>query len=65
MTIEEEGKPDLPAIPLVLYYKEGGHNPPLRRDFMADIRLQRMAQLLVHYSLGIKKGDRLGIRILT
>jgi aminopeptidase len=29
---------------------------------MADIRLQRMAQLLVHYSLGIKKGDRLGIR---
>ncbi len=28
---------------------------------MADIRLQRMAKVLVHYSLGIKKGDRLGI----
>ena len=25
---------------------------------MADIRLQRLAQVLVHYSLGIKKGDR-------
>src|SRR5947209_7954618 len=28
---------------------------------MSDIRLQRMAQVLVHYSLGIKKGDRLAI----
>jgi len=28
----------------------------------ADIRLQRMAQVLVHYSLGIKKGDRLAIQ---
>lgn len=28
---------------------------------MADIRLQRMARVLVHYSLGIKKGDRLAI----
>ncbi len=28
---------------------------------MTDIRLQRMAKVLVHYSLGIKKGDRLGI----
>src|SRR5262245_48382534 len=28
---------------------------------MADIRLQRMARLLVQYSLGIKKGDRLAI----
>jgi len=28
---------------------------------MSDIRLQRMAKVLVHYSLGIKKGDRLGI----
>ena len=28
---------------------------------MADIRLQRMAKVLVHYSLAIKKGDRLGI----
>jgi aminopeptidase len=28
---------------------------------MADIRLQRLAQVLVHYSLGIKKGDRLAI----
>ncbi len=28
---------------------------------MADIRLQRMAQVLVRYSLGIKKGDRLAI----
>jgi hypothetical protein len=28
---------------------------------MADIRLHRMAQVLVRYSLGIKKGDRLGI----
>src|SRR5437879_3247011 len=28
---------------------------------MADIRLQRMAQVLVHYSLNIKKGDRLAI----
>ncbi len=28
---------------------------------MTDIRLQRMAQVLVRYSLGIKKGDRLGI----
>ncbi len=29
---------------------------------MADIRLLRMARALVHYSLGIKKGDRLSIR---
>ncbi|MBV9689941.1 MAG: aminopeptidase [Ktedonobacteraceae bacterium] len=28
---------------------------------MADIHLQRMAQVLVHYSLSIKEGDRLGI----
>jgi aminopeptidase len=28
---------------------------------MSDFRLQRMAKVLVHYSLGIKKGDRLGI----
>ena len=28
---------------------------------MTDMRLQRMAKVLVHYSLGIKKGDRLGI----
>jgi aminopeptidase len=28
---------------------------------MTDIRLQRMAKVLVRYSLGIKKGDRLGI----
>jgi len=28
---------------------------------MSDVRLQRMAKVLVHYSLGIKKGDRLGI----
>ena len=28
---------------------------------MSDIRLQRMANVLVHYSLGIKKGDRLAI----
>jgi aminopeptidase len=28
---------------------------------MADIRLQRMARVLVHYSLNIKKGDRLAI----
>jgi aminopeptidase len=27
---------------------------------LTDIRLQRMAQVLVHYSLGIKKADRLG-----
>ena len=29
---------------------------------MADIRLQRMAQVLVRYSLAIKKGDRLAIQ---
>ncbi len=29
---------------------------------MADIHLKRMAHVLVNYSLGIKKGDRLGIR---
>ncbi len=29
---------------------------------MADIRLQRMAQVLVCYSLGVKKGDRLAIQ---
>ena len=28
---------------------------------MTDIRLQRMAHTLVHYSLGLKKGDRLAI----
>src|SRR5579883_1136477 len=28
---------------------------------MSDIRLQRMAHLLVHYSLSLKKGDRLAI----
>ena len=28
---------------------------------MPDIRLQRVAQVLVRYSLGIKKGDRLAI----
>lgn len=28
---------------------------------MSDIRLQRMAKVLVHYSLGTKKGDRMGI----
>ena len=28
---------------------------------MADTRLQRMAQVLVRYSLGVKKGDRLAI----
>lgn len=28
---------------------------------MADIRLQRMARVLVQYSLGLKKGDRLAI----
>jgi hypothetical protein len=25
---------------------------------MSDIRLQRLAQVLVRYSLGVKKGDR-------
>ena len=29
---------------------------------MADIRLQRMAQVLVRYSMGVKKGDRLAIQ---
>ena len=29
---------------------------------MSDIRLQRMAQVLVRYSLGLKKGDRLAIQ---
>ena len=29
---------------------------------MTDIRLQRLAKVLVHYSLGIRKGDRLAIR---
>lgn len=29
---------------------------------MADIRLQRMANVLVNYSIGAKPGDRLGIR---
>jgi len=29
---------------------------------MSDIRLQRLAQVLVQYSLGIKKGDRLAIQ---
>src|SRR5579884_1209642 len=28
---------------------------------MADIRLQRLAQVLVRYSLGLKKGDRFAI----
>lgn len=28
---------------------------------MSDIRLQRLAQVLVHYSLNVKKGDRLAI----
>ena len=28
---------------------------------MPDTRLQRMAQVLVRYSLGIRKGDRLAI----
>src|SRR5579872_4015669 len=28
---------------------------------MADFRLQRLAQVLVRYSLGLKKGDRLAI----
>ena len=29
---------------------------------MADIRIQRMAQVLVRYSLGVKKGERLAIQ---
>jgi aminopeptidase len=29
---------------------------------MTDIRIQRMAQVLVRYSLGVKKGDRLAIQ---
>ena len=29
---------------------------------MTDLRLQRMAQVLIQYSLGIKPGERLGIR---
>lgn len=29
---------------------------------MSDIRLKRMAQVLVHYSLGLKQGERLAIR---
>ncbi len=29
---------------------------------MSDIRIQRMAQVLVQYSLGLKKGDRLAIQ---
>ena len=29
---------------------------------MADIRLQRMAHVLVNYSIGVQKGERLGIR---
>jgi aminopeptidase len=29
---------------------------------MADIRLQRMAKVLVHYSIGVRKGDRMAIR---
>jgi aminopeptidase len=29
---------------------------------MSDIRLQRLAQVLVRYSLGVKKGDRLAIQ---
>ena len=28
---------------------------------MPDIRLQRMASVLVHYSLGLKKGDRMAL----
>lgn len=30
--------------------------------FMSDLRLQRMARVLVQYSLAVKQGDRLGIR---
>jgi aminopeptidase len=30
--------------------------------FMADIRLQRMAKVLVNYSIGVKAGERLAIR---
>src|SRR5260370_4212068 len=29
---------------------------------MSDIRLQRLAQVLIRYSLGVKKGDRLAIQ---
>jgi len=29
---------------------------------MTDLRLQRMADVLVNYSIGVKKGERLGIR---
>ena len=29
---------------------------------MGDIRLQRMAKVLVNYSIGVKKGERLAIR---
>src|SRR6185312_2323961 len=29
---------------------------------MNDIRLQRMAKVLVNYSIGVKKGERLAIR---
>jgi aminopeptidase len=32
---------------------------------MADLRLQRMAHVLVNYSIGVKKGERLGIRTAT
>lgn len=33
-----------------------------RGVFMTDTRLQRMARVLVNYSIGVKKGERLGIR---
>ena len=29
---------------------------------MIDVRLQRMAKVLVHYSIGVRKGDRMAIR---
>jgi aminopeptidase len=33
----------------------------MKEKIMTDIRLQRMAKVLVNYSLNIKKGDRFAI----
>src|SRR5690242_7513641 len=50
----------------VVAHADGCHHCPIANNkrsplIMVDTRLQRMARVLVNYSLGIKKGDRLAI----
>src|SRR5690348_8188775 len=52
-----------PSVPLIfrpaadVSMPEDGHPPERNRDSMADPRVDRLARVLVHYSMKVRKGD--------